>query len=200
MRRVLRFRPSPAIIVASIALVAAMGGTGYAAFDNQKDNPKKTAAKFYDTQGWLPGDSRIGYQGIFIGSRICTSSPYTEGNAGFTQRFDLPDGAKITKVTFYYFDYNPSAQLDFSMAVSVPGLGDDLGIPHATSTTTTPPTGNQNPSDIVQSVDITPSPPLVVDNAGHSYGASAEFQPCNQDGSSPNILAVDGVRVQFRLP
>src|SRR4051794_26171231 len=120
MRRVLRFRPSPAIIVALIALIAATGGTGYAALNN----PKKTVHKFYDTAGWLVGDSRIGYEGIGIGSRICTSSPYTEGNAGFEQRFDLPDGAKITKLTFYYFDYDPDAQLEFNLAVSVPGVAD----------------------------------------------------------------------------
>src|SRR5256885_12175890 len=128
MKRVLRFRLSPAMIVAFIALIAATGGTGYAALNN----PKKTVDKFYDTEGWRVGDSRIGYEAIGIGSRICTSSPYTEGNAGVEQQFDLPDRVKITKLTFYYFDYDPDAQPAFKLVVRVPGVATDLGTPHAT--------------------------------------------------------------------
>src|SRR5215472_8472158 len=38
MRRIVRGRPSPALVVSIIALVVAMGGSGYAAFGLPKDS------------------------------------------------------------------------------------------------------------------------------------------------------------------
>src|SRR5438045_1766057 len=108
-------RPSPATIVAVVAVVLAMSGTGYAALGG---NAGKAGQRFFSTDRWLPGGSEVHYAGIFIGSRICTQSP--PGGGSFAIPLELPDGASITKVTFYYFDFDPNNSLEFTLGAHMP--------------------------------------------------------------------------------
>jgi hypothetical protein len=181
------------MIVAFIALLAAMGGTGYAALDKSA----KTGARFYSPQEYEPGGSDTGYSAAFVGQRVCTSSPNIEGNAGFTVPLDLPDGASITKVTAYYYDQDPDEELSFQMGSHEPGVSDALAnFSEATSSD-----GTSFPPGGAQGAVLIPTSPVPVDNANRRYFLSANFSACGtttetEEGTVPS-LALDGVRVEY---
>ena len=194
MRRDHVRRPSAGTILGLIALVVAMGGTGYAA----PGGSKKAAAKFYGPNDWGPNDSRVGYQHEFLGQIVCTSSPHEEGGQAFSLSLDnLPDGASITKVTAYYGDTEPDEHLTFGVGFSRPGLSDFLeGFPSAESVDGPGVGDGETPS----SVELVPTSPVLVDNANRRYLASANFSACgttDEDGFPS--LALDGVRVDYTL-
>src|SRR5436309_3071503 len=93
-------RPSTVLIVGLIALVMALGGRRFVT----RAAGATVLAKFYAPSEFTPGDNLVGYSGIGVGSLTCTSSPFVEGNASFATSLDLPNGSKVTKVTFYYTD------------------------------------------------------------------------------------------------
>jgi hypothetical protein len=197
MDRLRRARPSPAMMVAFVALFAAMGGGGYAAFAAPTT---KTGAKFYAPSDYLPpGDSNVDYGGVGLGQLFCGSSPNIEGNYAFAATLDnLPDGASITKVTAYYNDYDPNEQLTFQVGSHTPGVSDVLEeFAPATSTT-------GSTSDPLSSVEMTPTSPVVVDNASRRYFVAADFSACGTTVGTPGVdeqpsLQLDGVRVDYRL-
>lgn len=194
MDRSRRARPSPAMVVAFVALVLAMGGGGYAAFAAPA---KKTGAKFYAPSDYLPGDSNVDYGAVGIGQRFCGSSPDISGTAEFRAAFDnLPDGARITKVTAFYSDLDADEQLSFQVGSHTPGVSDALEeFAEATSS---------NGTGDLQSVEMTPTSPVAVDNANRRYFVAATFSACGTTTGTPGVdefptLILDGVRVDYTL-
>lgn len=187
-------RPSAGTVIGVIALVFAIGGGGYAALGAED---KKTAVKLYRPDRFLPEHSGIGYESIGLGSRACTSSPFQEGGGFFRADVDPPDGAKITKVTFYYADNDADDDLTFGLAgffiaQRVPGapegglhLNDEI-VPEASSS---------GASTDNKSVEVTPPTPYEVDNANEDLALSVGFEECTENGS----LVLHGARIEYRF-
>lgn len=192
-------RPSSGTVIGMIALVLAIAGGGYAAVGAAPQTPQqKTGARFYGANDYSPGDTRVGYQHEFVGQIVCTSSPLGDGpGTAFWLSFDnLPDGASITKITVYYVDTDEAEDLTFRPAVWVGGAPDELDeFTAATSTT-----GPGSPPAGVQSLTMTPTSPVPVDNANRRYLLLANFSSgaCGNWGAGNPGLALDGVRVDFR--
>lgn len=187
------------VAAAALALVLVLGGTG------QAKNDKKEFADFYAASEWMPGNSEVGYRGQLIGSRDCFEASSAEGEEWFAIPIDVPDGAEITKVTFYYLDSEPDEQLRFHVGFHTVGFGDPFEeFPEATSVTVDRSGGDPdtNPADVMQSVDVTPTSPVVVDNTDRRYVVAAGFSACGTftpDPDDTTWLLLDGVRVHYTL-
>jgi hypothetical protein len=184
------------LALGAIALLLVLGGTAYA----KQDEPNKTGARFYSPSEYRTIDSEVGSSGAGVGQFTCTSSPYIEGNAEFKIPVDIPDGARITKVTAYYYDTDPSEHLGFVVGFSEPGVSDVLdGFTEVTSVDGAP-TG---PPGSAQSLDLIPTAPVAVDNANRRYFVSATFSACGTTSGGPGeefpTLLLDGVRVEYTL-
>jgi len=173
-------------------VVAAAGGGGYAAVAAGSVN----AAKFIGPHQFLPGDSPdIQYAGIGIGSLVCTGSTFTEGSAAaFDGYVELPDGARITKVVYYYTDNNATADLTFHLAattvVNNDTLADDL----------VGPVSSTGASATATNIALTPASPTAVDNAHQDVFLSVEFGQggCFPPGERTDLLVFHGARVFYR--
>jgi hypothetical protein len=189
-------RVSAGLVIGLIALLLVVSGTAY----GKQEAPSKTGARFYGPADYRVPDSEIGYSGAGVGQFTCTSSPYIEGHAAFTVALDVPDGASITKVTAYHYDFDPAEHLTFQVGFSEPGVSDGLdGFAPGTSVDGTPEGFPGGP----QSVEMIPTAPVRVDNVNRQYFLTAEFSACGTmadfgEGAFPTLL-LDGVRVEYAL-
>lgn len=190
------YRAWAVLALGTTALVLALGSSAYA----KQDEPNKTGARFYSPSEYHTIDTKVGSSGAGVGQFWCTSSPYIEGNAAFFLPVDIPDGARITKVTAYYYDTDPAEHLSFQVIFSEPGLIDVLGeFAEGTSVDSVP----AGPPGSAQSIDLIPSAPVAVDNANRRYLVSATFSACGTTSGGPGeefpTLLLDGVRVEYTL-
>jgi hypothetical protein len=185
MRGALRFRPSAARGLAVVALLAALGGAGYAV---RGADAKQVVTKFYSPRDWQPQDSSTSYGTIGKGQVLCRAAPgAVENVAFFDLRFDVPDGATITRITYYFTDADPAGELEFFVASSEAG---GAGAYQSVKST-------DRPSGGFGSVELNPLPAEdgfpQVNNARLGYFMSAAFRPCN--GNESRFL--DGVRIEY---
>lgn len=174
-------RPSAGTIIAVIALVMAMGGGGYAAVAKEK----KGLAKFYAGHEFQPPDSTAQYARTGIGSLRCVGTPQLDP---YFLPVDLPNGAKITKVTFFYSDNDADDDLSFALVSFFLGadgaltINDELGDASSSGASGTP-----------ESVAITPASPVAVYNANQDVELAMNFGECNDD------FFFHGARVEYDL-
>jgi hypothetical protein len=143
-----------------VALVMAMGGAGYAASDKGGK-----------------------------GSVVCKSSPDLEGTARFQAPLNLPDGARITKISFYFLDDRSDTDFTFGIAgffIDSEGalhLNDEIA-PFETSS-------GASSSD--RSVTVRPPSPVTV-GANEDLILAADFGKCDAGFEQ---LILHGARVEY---
>ena len=129
---------------------------------------------------------------------------------------DLPDGARITKITVYYMDFDPAHDIRFAATFAGTGNGGgDYGNFEAmdhSSTYDTQPSGPYNGMWATALTFPTSANPIVVDrhspivpsdgpSANREYGVVAVFGSVPTTGEEGNVLlSLDGVSVDYIPP
>ena len=184
-----------------VAVLLALGGTGYA----KSDPAKKSVSVFYGASRWLPTNSETRWGGQIIGSLDCLGSAHAEGADMFRIPLDLPNGAAIEKITFHYFDTDPGARLHFWLSQHIAGVEDVVeGFPEVFSADQPPLSDpDASPAETVRSVDAVPESPVALDTTETSYMLSVGFSRCGtftpMDPAETTFILADGVRVQYAL-
>jgi hypothetical protein len=202
--------PSPATVIACIALAVALGGTGYAAVTlpkgsvgtKQLEKNAVTGAKVKNRsltaadlkKATLFGTSTV-VTGVDFRGRSSTST-YEFTNGGSIRRTagtdffvaapDLPQGAIVTKVTFYVVD-NDATNIELAFTSYEPATG--TGADYVYSSTSGLPS-----SAAVQAVETTLTVPAVVDRSTKGYYVM--IAPT----VSSTAQKIFGARVHYTLP
>ena len=171
-------------LLAITVAVLALGGYALAAATVGAGATPATKAKFYsadDFRGTHVGTG-MGWDAIGVGQQICN------GNGEFRAEADLPDGARINRVTFFFRDNSPTANFDFGLVAFLApadgSINDDL----------TPPTSSSGASDSVRKIEITPLSPVVIDNAKSDMELAVNYGACGED------LILYGARIKYEVP
>ena len=135
-------------------------------------------AKTYSAFDFTPIRSSIAYSNS--GPGRTTSS----GDAGFIASLDLPQGARVTRVTGYFVDSNPTQDITFFLSRLDPSAGDIETLAQVSS---------DGSSSAVRSASFEPSG-VVVDNETRAFSLSAEFP-----GFDPSNIVFHGMSVQYTL-
>jgi hypothetical protein len=180
--RLRAFRGRGALGVAGAML--ALAGYALAAATTGSGATPVTKAKFYsadDFRGTHVGTG-MGWDAIGLGQQICN------GNGEFRAEADLPDGARITRLTFFFRDNNPTANFDFGLVAFLApadgSINDDL----------TPPTSSNGASDSVRKIEISPVSPVVIDNGKSDMELAVNYGACGED------LILYGARIKYEVP
>jgi len=110
----------------------------------------------------------------------------TSGGGEVTARLQLPQGAQVTEVTYFYFD-NTATPMDIGMGVTRDSLATGE---YATFALVTP----SITSTSMMSSTLAISPPLVIDNSQYSYGIWVLMY-----AGTPN-LGFRGARIGYTVP
>ncbi len=195
----MRTRISPALVVACLALAVALGGVSYAAVSLPKNSVgtkqlKRNAVNGVKVQNKSLGRLDINQASLGFGKSVsiaaadmygtdasaCVAKDPSDGY--LTKQLQLPQGARITKVTAYVLDNtagNVTANLT-RYAHSFTGASDLR-------------TGsNSGDSPNLQQIVLTGSPITVVDNANYTYVLNLAV-PSSGQGTC-------GARVDYTLP
>jgi hypothetical protein len=164
------------------AAVLALAGYALAAATTGSGATPVTKAKLYsadDFRGTHVGTG-MGWDAIGTGQQICN------GNGEFRAEVDLPDGARITRVTFFFVDNSPTANFDFGLEAFFPdgSVNDDL----------TPPTSSNGASASVRKIEISPFSPVVIDNGKSDMEIAVNYGACGED------LILYGARIKYEVP
>lgn len=146
--------------------------------------PAATSAVYYQTFAGNDFQTSDGFQTFTsIGGSVCL---YHAGSDPMRKPLDLPSGATITNVTFYFVDNVVGAGLDFSLQQYDPQSDADP-LPVISGSTSSRP-------DLpgIQSFSLNTN--LTVDNSRYAYSLSAVF------GVSGSTLRLTGARVTYTLP
>ncbi len=135
-------------------------------------------AKTWSAFHFVPGRSSIAYSNDGPGRTTTT------GGASFNALLDLPQGARVTRVTGYFVDNNAVQDLTFFLVRNDPSAGDAEVLGQVSSV------GN---SSAVRSVSFEPSG-VVVDNETRALSISGQFPL-----SDPSNIVFHGMRVEYAL-
>ena len=140
-------------------------------------------ARFGKARTWsafhfAPGRSSIDYSNAGPGRTTTT------GMASFNAPLDLPQGARVTRVTGYFVDNNPTQDLTFFLVRNNPSAGDAEVLGQVST---------DGSSSAVRSVSFEPSG-VVIDNETRAFSISGQFP-----GYDPSNLVFHGMRVEYAL-
>lgn len=138
-----------------------------------------------------------------IGQVACVTPPPEGETRGISMPLDLPDGARITKVTVYHADEDEDFNIQFHLGFTQVGVSDifeEAEVPGAESDEDAPVVVS-SPVEL-QATTIVPTTPVVVDRSTREYGVGAAFEACRFNGTAEEenlfpSLILDGVVVEY---
>jgi hypothetical protein len=180
------------VLILGVFAVGLTASQGSQAFSPQVDSraalpAQATSATYYQTYLWRdfqPFQSSVNVS--FTGDNADRRLYIVSGAGEVTTRLQLPQGAQVTEVTYYYFDNTPAPQ-DLGMVISRESLatGQSAGFGSIAPTVT---------STTMMSATLIISPALVIDNSQYSYEIYAGFY-----ATTPN-LGFRGARIGYTVP
>jgi len=135
-------------------------------------------ARTWSAVHFTPSRSSIDYSNVGPGRTTTT------GGASFTALLDLPQGARVTRVTGYFVDNNPVQSVTFFLLQHDPSTGDAEALGQVSS---------DGSSSAVRSVSFEPSG-VVVDHETRAFSISGQFP-----ASDPSNIIFHGMRVEYAL-
>lgn len=188
-------------VVAALVVVTGTAATGNAAAPGKGG---KAETVYFSPDRWNPGlvdtmGHAFGHAGI---GQIFCRGPAEEGS--LSMLLDLPDGARVTKLTVYHGDQDTDYDLEFGVGWAGIGMGGDALndiVPPSSSDENSP--FDHGYSVPVQRVDLVPTSPLVLDRSQHDYFVWVHYPACDTWVGEHGVdafpsLVVDSVVVEYR--
>jgi hypothetical protein len=180
------------VLILGVFAVGLTASQGSQAFSPQVDSRaaqpvQATSATYYQTYLWRdfqPFQSSVNVS--FTGDNADRRLYITSGGGEVTTRLQLPQGAQVTEVTYFYFDNTPAPQ-DLGMSIT----GESLATGQTTAVGSTAPTIT---STSMMSATFTISPALVINNSQFSYEIHVGLY-----AATPN-LGFRGARIGYTVP